>query len=38
MYTVSKMLGHRHVKTTQRYTRLLEDKKRETIQRIVLEL
>lgn len=38
IYTVSKMLGHRHVKTTQRYTRLLEDKKRETTSRIVFEL
>ena len=38
IYTVSKMLGHRHVKTTQRYTRLLEDKKRETTTRIVIDL
>ncbi|WP_439697463.1 site-specific integrase [Mucilaginibacter sp. AW1-7] len=37
IYTVSKMLGHRHVKTTQRYTRLLDEKKRETTQRIVLD-
>ena len=38
IYTVSKMLGHRHVKTTQRYTRLLEDKKRETTGKIILDL
>ncbi|MCD8739320.1 site-specific integrase [Mucilaginibacter roseus] len=38
IYTVSKMLGHRHVKTTQRYTRLLDDKKRETTKRIVIDL
>lgn len=38
IYTVSKMLGHRHVKTTQRYTRLLDEKKRETTKRIVIDL
>lgn len=38
IYTVSKMLGHRHVKTTQRYTRVLDEKKRETTKRIVLDL
>jgi len=38
IYTVSKMLGHRHVKTTQRYTRLLEHKKRETTHRIIIDL
>lgn len=37
IYTVSKMLGHRHVKTTQRYARLLDEKKRETTQRIIIE-
>ncbi|WP_448698261.1 site-specific integrase [Mucilaginibacter sp. AW1-3] len=37
IYTVSKMLGHRHVKTTQRYTRLLDQKKRETTTRIVID-
>ncbi|HEY4325167.1 MAG TPA: site-specific integrase [Mucilaginibacter sp.] len=38
IFTVSKMLGHRHVKTTQRYTRLLEQKKRDTTNRIILDL
>jgi integrase len=38
IYTVSKMLGHRHVKTTQRYTRLLDEKKRETTKRITFEI
>lgn len=37
IFTVSKMLGHRHVKTTQRYTRLLEQKKRETTHRIIID-
>ncbi|GAB3916980.1 site-specific integrase [Mucilaginibacter boryungensis] len=37
IYTVSKMLGHRHVKTTQRYTRLLDQKKRETTNRIIID-
>lgn len=38
IYTVSKMLGHRHVKTTQRYTRVLDEKKRETTRRITLDI
>ncbi len=38
IFTVSKMLGHRHVKTTQRYTRLLDQKKRDTTTRIVIDL
>jgi len=38
IYTVSKMLGHRHIKTTQRYTRLLEDKKRQATHKIILDL
>jgi len=38
IYTVSKMLGHRHLKTTQRYTRVLDQKKRETTKRIVIDL
>jgi integrase len=37
IFTVSKMLGHRHVKTTQRYTWLLEQKKRDTTQRIIID-
>jgi integrase len=38
IYTVSKMLGHRHLKTTLRYTKVMDKKKREATERIVLEL
>lgn len=38
IYTVSKMLGHRNVKTTQIYTRVIDDKKREAVNRIKLDL
>jgi integrase len=38
IYTVSKMLGHRHLKTTQRYTRVLDQRKRDTTKRIVIDL
>jgi len=38
IYTVSKMLGHRHLKTTLRYTKVMDKKKRETTDRIVLDL
>ena len=37
IFTVSKLLGHLHVKTTQRYIRLLEQKKRETTSRIIID-
>jgi site-specific recombinase XerD len=34
IYTVSKLLGHRDVRTTQRYAHILDDKKRQAIDRI----
>lgn len=37
IYTVSKMLGHRDVKTTQIYTKVIDSKKKEAATRIVLE-
>ncbi|WP_423147982.1 tyrosine-type recombinase/integrase [Rubrolithibacter danxiaensis] len=38
IYTVSKMLGHRNVKTTQIYTKVIDDKKKEAANRIKLNL
>lgn len=37
IYTVSKLLGHKSVKTTQIYTKVLDDKKREAANRIKLD-
>ena len=37
IYTVSKMLTHRNVTTTQIYTDLVNAKKRETVNRITLK-
>ncbi|WP_206366745.1 tyrosine-type recombinase/integrase [Sphingobacterium sp. SGL-16] len=37
IYTVSKLLGHKSVKTTQIYTKVLDDKKREAANKIKLE-
>lgn len=34
LYTVSKLLGHREIHTTQIYTRVLDKKKQEAVQRI----
>ncbi|MCI0922282.1 tyrosine-type recombinase/integrase [Sphingobacterium rhinopitheci] len=36
IYTVSKLLGHKSVKTTQIYTKVLDDKKREAANKIKL--
>jgi integrase len=38
IYTISKLLGHRHLKTTQRYTRVVDKAKKEAANRIVLDL
>ncbi|WP_207424951.1 site-specific integrase [Pedobacter sp. SYSU D00535] len=38
IYTVSKMLGHKNVKTTQIYTKVIDDKKKEAANRIKLDL
>ncbi|MFH6987980.1 tyrosine-type recombinase/integrase [Flavobacterium collinsii] len=37
IFTVSKMLGHKNIKTTQIYTKILDEKKREAANRISLK-
>jgi integrase len=37
IYTVSKMLGHKNVVTTQRYTKVIDQKKREAVRRVKLK-
>lgn len=38
IYTVSKMLGHKDLKTTQIYAKIVDDAKRETVNKIKLDL
>lgn len=38
IYTVSKMLGHKDVRTTQRYAKVVDESKRKTTDRIRLDL
>ncbi|ABQ05727.1 phage integrase family protein [Flavobacterium johnsoniae UW101] len=37
IFTVSKMMGHKSIKTTQIYTKIIDEKKREASQRITLK-
>ncbi|WP_413671162.1 tyrosine-type recombinase/integrase [Mucilaginibacter sp. Mucisp86] len=37
IYTISKLLGHRHLKTTQRYTRVIDKARKEAANRIILD-
>ncbi|WP_413998145.1 tyrosine-type recombinase/integrase [Flavobacterium sp. W1B] len=37
IYTISKMLGHKNVKTTQIYTKIIDEKKREAASKISLK-
>jgi integrase len=38
IYTVSKLLGHRELKTTQIYAKIIDDKKKEAANKIKLDL
>jgi site-specific recombinase XerD len=38
LYTVSKMLGHKDIKTTQIYAKIVDQTKRNTIDKIKLDL
>ena len=38
IYTVSKLLGHRHLKTTEVYAKVMDKKKQEAANRIKLVL
>ena len=38
IYTVSKMLGHKHLKTTEIYAKVIDHKKKEAANRIKIEL
>jgi len=38
IYTVSKLLGHRELKTTQIYAKIIDDKKKEAANRIIIDL
>ncbi len=38
LYTVSKMLGHKHIKTTQVYAKVVDRKKNKTINKIKVNL
>ena len=38
LYTVSKMLGHREIKTTQQYAKIVDKQKRKAADTIVLNM
>jgi integrase len=38
IYTVSKLLGHKHIKTTQVYARVIDSRKTEAANKIIIEL
>lgn len=38
IYTVSKLLGHRHLKTTQVYAKIIDEKKREAASKINIDI
>jgi integrase len=38
IYTVSKMLGHKHIKTTQVYAKVVDRKKNQTVNKIKINL
>lgn len=38
LYTVSKMLGHKHIKTTQVYAKVVDSKKNQTVNRIKVNI
>ena len=38
IYTVSKLLGHRELKTTQIYAKIIDNKKREAANKIQIKL
>ncbi|GAA4323812.1 hypothetical protein GCM10023149_25010 [Mucilaginibacter gynuensis] len=38
LYTVSKMLGHKHIKTTQVYAKVVDKKKNQTVNKIKLNI
>ena len=38
IYTVSKMLGHKHLKTTEIYAKVIDHKKKEAANRIKIDL
>jgi site-specific recombinase XerD len=38
IYTVSKLLGHKELRTTQIYAKVIDDKKKDAAKRIKLDL